>query len=164
MEHSKFLPCQLRYNISSASCKVSKCKILKSNQRATKVQGINMWSHLSVKKTVDAKVTAVIFCLFQNFLCFFFFVSIVSLMVIVNGVMVCWCSTCIDLLISDESPLPTGKITLDEASWVASLLQLGAMIANTYFGYITNNFGRKWPLLFVTIPMIVCSIVSFLVQ
>lgn len=94
----------------------------------------------------------------------FFFPFIVLLMAIVNGVIVCWCSTCFDLLISDESPLPSGKLTVDQASWVASLLQIGGLIGNSYFGYITNNFGRKWPLLFTTIPMILSTLLFWFGQ
>lgn len=88
---------------------------------------------------------------------FDFFHFLASLIAIVGGVIVGWCSTCVDLLISDESPLPFGKITLEEASWVSSLMQLGAFCSpiSMCFGFITNKFGRKWPLLFITIPLLV---------
>lgn len=59
------------------------------------------------------------------------------------------------LLMSEESPLPCGRITMEQATWVTSLLQVGALICNIVFGYITNNFGRKIPLLLISIPMIV---------
>lgn len=48
-----------------------------------------------------------------------------------------------------------GKITMEEASWVTSLLSVGALICNIFFGYITNNFGRKIPLLIIAVPTIV---------
>lgn len=59
------------------------------------------------------------------------------------------------LLMSDESPLPSGKISMEEATWITSLLQVGALICNIVFGYISNNYGRKIPLLVISIPMIV---------
>lgn len=59
------------------------------------------------------------------------------------------------VLLSDESPLPTGKITMDEASYVASLVNAGGAIGTAFFGSITNKFGRKNPLIAITIPTIV---------
>lgn len=56
---------------------------------------------------------------------------------------------------SDETPLPSGKITMDEASWIVSYVYIGGIIGNMMFGYITNRFGRKWPLIIITIPIIV---------
>lgn len=56
------------------------------------------------------------------------------------------------LLTSDRSPLPTGKITMEEASWVASILCIGGLIGNLFFGFITNIFGRRLPLILISIP------------
>lgn len=58
------------------------------------------------------------------------------------------------LLTSDETPLPA-KITIDEASWVASLLCIGGLIGNILFGFITKSFGRKMPLCLISIPVLV---------
>lgn len=59
------------------------------------------------------------------------------------------------LLLSDETPLPSGKITMDEASWIASLICVGGLIGNFFFGFVTSRFGRKSPLIFITIPKVV---------
>lgn len=69
-----------------------------------------------------------------------------------------WTSPSLVLLQSDETPLASGKITSEEASWIASLLHVGALIGSVFFGYITNHFGRKLPLLIIAIPMIVITI------
>lgn len=66
-----------------------------------------------------------------------------------------WSSPMNILLTSGDTPLPSGKITMEEASWITSLLSVGALICNIVFGYISNNFGRKIPLLVISIPMIV---------
>ena len=66
-----------------------------------------------------------------------------------------WASPSVILLMSDETPLPSGKITIEEASWVVSLAYLGGVFGNIVFGFITNRFGRKWPLIIATIPIIV---------
>lgn len=58
------------------------------------------------------------------------------------------------LLMSDETPL-SHKIDWDEATWIASLLSIGSMFGNIFFGYITNKFGRKIPLIVTAIPTIV---------
>lgn len=62
------------------------------------------------------------------------------------------------LLTSDATPLPSGKITMDEASWITSLMSVGASISIVVFGFMTNKFGRKIPLFLIGIPMIVSEI------
>ncbi|XP_031623073.1 facilitated trehalose transporter Tret1-like [Contarinia nasturtii] len=79
---------------------------------------------------------------------------VVNMMSIVHGIQCGWSSPNIVLLTSDETPLPSGKITMEEASWVASLFPIGGLIGNICFGFITNRFGRKMPLIFITIPTI----------
>lgn len=59
------------------------------------------------------------------------------------------------VLESDESPLPSGKISVDEYSSIVSLLPIGGLIGNVFWGLITNRFGRKRPLIIVTAPTIV---------
>lgn len=41
-----------------------------------------------------------------------------------------WSSPAIVLLTSDESPLPSGKISMVEGSWIASLTNLGGLVGN----------------------------------
>lgn len=71
------------------------------------------------------------------------------------GVFVGWSSPSIVLLTSDQSPLPTGKITTDEATWTAALKSLGFLLSCSVFGYVGTKFGRKWPLIILAIPLIV---------
>lgn len=59
------------------------------------------------------------------------------------------------VLESDESPLPSGKISVDEVSWISSLICIGGLIGNVFWGFITNRFGRKRPLITLTAPTIV---------
>lgn len=67
-----------------------------------------------------------------------------------------WTSSSFLLLMSDdESPLPSGKITLEEASWIAGINNIAAFFGNLIFGYITPRYGRKIPLLFIAIPNMV---------
>lgn len=71
------------------------------------------------------------------------------------GVTCGWASPNIALLTSNDSPLPSGKITMEQASWIASLICFGGLIGNIFFGFITAKFGRKIPLIFMSIPTIV---------
>lgn len=71
------------------------------------------------------------------------------------GLICGWASPSIILLTSDDSPLPSGKITMEAASWIAALLALGALLGNVFYGCIIRTFGRKLPLLSISIPMTV---------
>lgn len=75
-----------------------------------------------------------------------------------HGIAGGWPSPTVVLLTSDESPLPSGKITMSEASWIASLMSIGGLIGNAVFGFVTNAFGRKLPLILMTVPGIVSKI------
>lgn len=46
-------------------------------------------------------------------------------------------------------------MTMDEASWVASLDPAGSLFGSLFIGYVAKHFGRKLPLHLFTIPMIV---------
>ncbi|XP_069693193.1 facilitated trehalose transporter Tret1-like isoform X2 [Periplaneta americana] len=68
------------------------------------------------------------------------------------GTMLTWSSPAIPLLQRDDSPF---RITDDEASWVGSLLPLGAVFGGPPFGMLVNRFGRKPTLLALALPMMV---------
>lgn len=42
-------------------------------------------------------------------------------------------------------------------SWIASLICIGGLIGNILFRFITNSYGRKWPLCAMSIPVIVSA-------
>lgn len=73
-------------------------------------------------------------------------------------------SPSIILLTSDESPLPSGKMTMEEATWLSALLPAGALLGNFFYGLIMKSFGRKLPLLSMSIPMIVRLICCMVLQ
>lgn len=67
-------------------------------------------------------------------------------------------TTCSYMLwITDETPLPSGKLTVFEASLVTSLLCIGSLFGNFLFVSLSAKFGRKIPLLFLAIPQIVSN-------
>lgn len=66
-----------------------------------------------------------------------------------------WAGPNIPLLVSNETPLPSGKISMDEASWLVALLPVGGLMGNIFFGCAIKTLGRKWPVFSLAIPMIV---------
>lgn len=80
-----------------------------------------------------------------------------NLLIVGFGVLEGWNSPSSLLFNSAETPLASGQITSEEESWIASLLNVGALMGNIFFGIISNHFGRKLPLLAITIPMIVIN-------
>lgn len=97
------------------------------------------------------------FIAFQTFNLLFalLFIKIVTLYGIQYGTFIGWTSPSILLLTSDQSPLQTGKISTEEASWIAAIQCFGFLVSCTAFGFIANRFGRKWPLVILSIPIIV---------
>lgn len=75
--------------------------------------------------------------------------AIVNLIILAHGAGVGWSAASMTVLQSDDNPLPLGKLDMETISWIASLLSLGGLFGNITFGFITNRFGRKIPLLFV---------------
>lgn len=61
------------------------------------------------------------------------------------------------LWITDETPLPSGKLSVFEASLVTSLLCIGSLFGNFLFVSLSAKFGRRIPLLFLAIPQIVSN-------
>lgn len=89
---------------------------------------------------------------------FFFYSNLVLLLGTVLGLCIGWPSPALLVLTSDQSPLPTGKITTEESSWIASLKSIGALVAFPICGFIANKFGRKWPIVLLSIPATVSHI------
>lgn len=67
-----------------------------------------------------------------------------------------WTSPSLILLLNHaKSPLPSGGISMEQASWIASMHCIGGLFGNIIFGYIINRYGRRLPLILITIPIIV---------
>lgn len=82
-----------------------------------------------------------------------FIYFLVNLLMLCYGVSIGWSSPNLLILESDESPI--GKITREEASWVASLQCFGGFFSNLFFGLIGARLGRKIPLILMAVPTIV---------
>lgn len=69
------------------------------------------------------------------------------------GMMGVWSSPYIAYLTSSESQIP---ITMDEASWVVSLLNLGRLIGAISGSVAVNYLGTKTTILVTSLPMAFC--------
>ncbi|KAL2731542.1 facilitated trehalose transporter Tret1-2 [Vespula maculifrons] len=76
-----------------------------------------------------------------------------NLSVMATGAMLGWTSPMLERLIkkTDDSPLDR-PITMDESSWIGSLVALGAAGGSFLAGYAAEKFGRKYSLLFCVVP------------
>lgn len=66
-----------------------------------------------------------------------------------------WPSASFLILLSDESPLASGPLTIGQASWVSSIMCIGGFVGNIFFGWFTDKYGRKLPLIIIAIPQLV---------
>lgn len=78
-------------------------------------------------------------------------VNIIALSV---GASIGWASPFLPVLQSDDSPL-SESLTIDQASWVGSLLPLGALFGTLVFGWLSEKVGRFWASLLTAVPEIV---------
>lgn len=67
-----------------------------------------------------------------------------------------WASPAISRLMSDDSPLQGGPISVEEASWVGSIICIGALLGTFSFGYITAMIGSMRSMCLIAIPALVC--------
>ena len=54
-----------------------------------------------------------------------------------------WPSGALIIFDSDQSPLDTGKLTIEEIGWIASGIAVGGFLANLFFGWVRGVCGRK---------------------
>ncbi|PSN54599.1 Facilitated trehalose transporter Tret1 [Blattella germanica] len=67
----------------------------------------------------------------------------------------CWSSTTIPVLLSEESPLDSGPITKEETSWVVALSCLGSLFSTPIYFFLVHNYNRKFIGYLVTVPFII---------
>ncbi|KFB46231.1 AGAP008900-PA-like protein [Anopheles sinensis] len=70
------------------------------------------------------------------------------------GTSIGWLSPFLPLLISADSPLEHGPVTDVQATWIASLLCIGAIGGTFLFGWLADQIGRKSTLLAAAVPLI----------
>lgn len=82
-------------------------------------------------------------------------------MTLLYGIDVGWTSTSTLLLMSDESPLSSGSLSLWQVSWIGSILCVGGAVGQMVFGYLADAFGRKMGLGLAFVPSVVSNFCSY---
>lgn len=78
-----------------------------------------------------------------------------------HGIACGWLSPYLTTLRSDETPLISGPLTIEQLSWIGALLPCGGMFGCFIFFFIANKFGRKIALLSIAIPQIAGWILKY---
>lgn len=76
----------------------------------------------------------------------------VNIITVCYGVAIGWPSASLLVLNSADTPLPSGPLTIEQASWIGSLIALGGLIGNICFGWLSGLVGRKCILLCAVLP------------
>lgn len=115
----------------------------------------NQFFASAIGKKIHTNYSANIVDIMFSLLVFFNFM-VVGLISMQYGLMLGFPTTNLATLMSaEETPLASGKITMEEASWFASLLSVGGFINNIIFGLIASKLSRKKMCLFVSMLTIV---------
>lgn len=72
-----------------------------------------------------------------------------------HGICAGWLSPQYALLASEDSPLTTGPMTIEELSWAGANISTGAILAVWVTVTMSHRWGRKFALNFVAIPQII---------
>lgn len=72
-----------------------------------------------------------------------------------------WLSPSLKLLKSNDSPLESGALTVDEISWIGSIFSIGAIVGNIAGGYLTTKIGSKSSVMLLGVPQLVRYIKSY---
>ena len=74
----------------------------------------------------------------------------------VGGTALTWSSPEVPIL-SNETSSPFGRnLSSEEGAWVSSLVTLGAAFGSFFFTYLADKMGRKYTLLSLGVPFMVC--------
>uniref|UniRef100_A0A1L8DFD6 Putative facilitated trehalose transporter tret1 n=1 Tax=Nyssomyia neivai TaxID=330878 RepID=A0A1L8DFD6_9DIPT len=86
----------------------------------------------------------------------------INLAQIVTGITLGWSSPIFPLLISEDTPLADGPISVDEASRITAVFYLSGCAGSLIFGRLADYIGRKWSIILSVIPQIAAYIIILL--
>ncbi len=113
----------------------------------------------NVRNQLLATVTGKLYSLVRKISKFELFDYLVNILQIGLGAVLGWTSAGLLVLESEDSPLPSGPITVVEKSLVSALMFLGGVLGCIFFGWASNKYGRKYPLMGAAFPQLVNIIV-----
>lgn len=80
---------------------------------------------------------------------------LVNLITLSHGCAIGWLSPFLPYLLSNDSHLNSGALTVEEASWVGSVLCVGGVLGSIFYGYLNGLIGKKYSLLLLVPPHLV---------
>ena len=81
--------------------------------------------------------------------------DLVNILQIGFGAVLGWPSASLLILESEDSPLPSGPLSVVEKSWVSALMFLGGALGCLFFGWSSNKYGRKYSMMGAAFPQLV---------
>lgn len=90
-----------------------------------------------------------------NAFCFFFLQQTVNTCTFSYAISVGWTASVLIQYDSDNSPLPSGRVPLEQLAWVSSIFGIGGVIGTVFIGWFADVIGRKNSLIAMTVPQLV---------
>lgn len=87
----------------------------------------------------------------------FSFYLVVQITAFIFGIAIGFTGPNLELFKSENSPLKSGPITIEEESWISALSSFGAIGFVLVFGWISEKFGRKPAIFLIGIPQTVSN-------
>lgn len=72
-----------------------------------------------------------------------------------------WFSPALPLLLSPDTPLSSGPLTIEQLSWSGSILSIGGVMGSLVSGLSMSRIGTKRTLMLLTIPQLVNTWTAF---
>uniref|UniRef100_A0A182V9V3 Major facilitator superfamily (MFS) profile domain-containing protein n=2 Tax=Anopheles merus TaxID=30066 RepID=A0A182V9V3_ANOME len=92
-----------------------------------------------------------------------FATGVMNLINLSHGAALGWVSPYLPILMSpDQNLLSTGPVTVEQGSWIGSILCLGALFGAFVYGYLVEKFGIKRTLQTLVIPHSAFWIITYL--
>lgn len=73
-----------------------------------------------------------------------------------------WFSPILPILVSNDTPLAAGPLSIDEVGWIASLPSLGAILGVLFYGLLATKFGYRNSTLLTAIPITVYKLLKYM--
>ena len=80
--------------------------------------------------------------------------QLVNIIALGAGASIGWSSPFLPAIQAEDSPL-SEPVSSNEASWIGSILALGALCGVLLYGWLSETIGRYWALIMTSIPQIV---------
>lgn len=88
----------------------------------------------------------------------------VNLLSLGYGLSTGWTSAAIPFLQSPQTPLECGAISNSDASLIGSMLTIGGLAGTIFFGFASNEIGRKFSIFLVAFPQILGWILMYFAE